>query len=147
VAACPRLTELTVIYPHPYGAPVTVETARSATSGLVDACKALPDFDTLQILHFLPDTFPPRRVVGWDEVNSPFSTERWKRMLSEEVKGVKDWVMGCLEAKTGSQEGDGKKRTVLRVIGLNSDLILPRLRSGALRKFHLGPVKVEEYEV
>ena len=26
------------------------ETARSATSELVDACRALPDFDTLQIV-------------------------------------------------------------------------------------------------
>ena len=135
MAACPRLTELTIIYPHPYGAPAVAETARSVISELVDACKALPDFDTFQILRLLVDT-PPRRYAAR-------STEQWKRTLSEEVGGVKDWAVCCLKAKTGCEEGGGRKRTTLRVIGLNSSL---RPGEDIFRRFHLGSVKVEVYE-
>jgi len=59
---------------------------------------------------------------------------------------VKDWAMGCLKAKTECQEG-GKKRIMLRVIGLTSVLTFRRLREKTFSRSHLGPAKVEEYEV
>ena len=60
VAACPRLTELTITCPHPYDGPVAetgimfdpAESAHSTVLSLVVAYKVLPDFDTLQIVHF-----------------------------------------------------------------------------------------------
>ena len=139
MAACPKLTELTIIYPHPYDAPVTVETARSATSELVDACKALPDFDTLQIVHLAVTKPSLNRWCGLTRCSKlrPYPEER-KRELKGLMKDVKGWATDCLKKpRTGFQEGEARKTTTLRVIELSQDHPWP----------HLGPVKVEEYEV
>jgi hypothetical protein len=70
VATCPRLTGLTIIYPH-RGSNKATETGyfldpvgieHSATSELVKACNALPDFDTFQIVHLPPPM--PEMVCG-----------------------------------------------------------------------------------
>jgi len=137
VAACRRLTELTVIYPHPYdtpfsktGAPLDkVETARCATLGLVNACKELPDFDTIQIVYFLPRTNRGSIIL-------PFSGQQ-SQGLRGQVKGVTDLAIDCLKKLgTGGREGGGRK-TTMRVIELSPDHPMP----------HLGPVKAEGHEV
>jgi len=125
VAACPRLTELTVIYPHPghshttgTGGPLDrVGSARSAILELTIACKALPYFDTLQIVYF------PGFSMGW-----------LRQSLREEVDGMKDLAMDCLrKPETGRQGREGETVT-LRVIDLSSERPRPRVP--------LDPVKV-----
>ena len=149
MAACPKLTELTIIYPRPYDAQSaetgtllnSIESARSATLELADACKALPDFATLQIVHFPVVTPLPMCGCGWMRYGSlgP-SMERRRQVLREEVKGLKDCAIECFKKpNAGSQDGVRRKKTTLRVIELSSDR--PHSR------FQLGPVTVEEYEV
>ena len=66
--------------------------------------------------------------------------EQRKKALKEEVKGLRDLAIGCLEkSEAGCEDGVGRKKTTLRVIELSSDR--PRLRS------HLGSMKVEEFDV
>jgi len=141
VATCQRLTELTIIYPHLHntslwktGDPLdTVELAHSATLKLIKACKALPDFDTIQIVYFLSGhVLLRRRHVDL------LSSEQVSRALREQVKGVTDLAINCLkEPGPGCREGEGRKTTV-RVIELSPDHPGPQP--------YLGPVKVEEYE-
>jgi len=145
-AACPKLTELTLICRHPHDNPVAergvlsdaVKSAHSATLDLVNACKVLPDFDTLQIVHFLLGTPSPRCVDAWAMNLS--SMEQREQALRERVKGVRDLAVDCLsKPKVGCQEGEGRERTTLRVIELSP--CLPVLA------FCLESVNVEEYEV
>ena len=139
MAACRRLTELTIIYPHPRDTPFsktgaqlnTVETACSATLELVNVCKELPDFETIQIVYFLPAVTPDGGCVA-----RPFLKQQ-NQALREQVKGVMDLAIDCLkEPGTGCLEGEGRKTTV-RVIELSPNHPRP----------HLGPAKVEEHEV
>jgi hypothetical protein len=124
VAACQKLTELTVVYPHPGESRLTetacllnpVETARSAASGLAKACKSLPDFDLFQIVHFSLSSRCIRQL----------------HPLGENLGSVKDLVINCLK------EGEGRKKTTVRVV---------RLAGDPLPYSHLDSAKVEEYEV
>jgi len=96
-------------------------------SKLITVCKGLPDFDTIQIVYFLPGhvLFQKRRAIL-------LSSEQVSRALREQVKGVVDLAIECLKEPG---EGEGRKTTV-RVIELSL---------GDLRPY-MGPVKVEEYE-
>lgn len=135
VAACPRLTELTIVCPHPNDGPVAemgilpdpTESVRSAVLELVIACKVLPDFDTLQIVHF------PHR--GRHEARDRNGNSREPKRSRDEVKGLKDWMINCLKSETGRQEEEGRKKTTLRVIKLSPDRPL------------LSSVEVEVYTV
>ena len=136
MAACQGLTELTVIYPHPYDTPFsktgvqlnTVETARSATLGLVNACKELPDFDTIQIVYFLP---PDQGCIVL-----PLS-EQQSQELKKQVKGVTALAVDCLKKPGMRCREGGRRKVTVRVIELSPDYPMP----------HLGPVKVKEHEV
>ena len=153
MAALPRLTELTVIYPDPDNNTLvaradvpldTVEAARSATLELVDACKALPDFDTLQIVYRL--CVLVGLSDGGDIPSSQLervAMEHRNRVLRERVDTVKGWAIERLKrVKPGCQGGDGRKKTTLRIIELN-----PR-RPLAGRDADPAKVeKVEEYEL
>ena len=138
MAACPKLTKLTVVYPClGDGEAETgdhlglVESVRSATLELVNACKVLPDFDTFQIVHFpLPDLFP---FTTWSGTGEPF------HRLREDLGNGKDLVINCFkEPETGYQEGEGRKKITVRVIELVRD---PPPYA------YLHFVKVEVYEV
>ena len=144
-AACPKLTELTLIFRHPHDIPFTErgiqfdpdKSARSATLDLVNACKALPDFDTLQIVRFIPTAPSPDYADAWTMSLSPM--RRWEWNLRERLKGVRDLAIDCLrKQKNGCKEGEGRK-TTLRVIEL-----IPYFSVSAS---HLDSVVVEEYEV
>ena len=120
-----------------------VGSARSAASELVNACKALPDFDTLQIVYFFFVRPLVRCACGLSGHGRPSNKTRepWaeQRKQISGTKGVKDLVIDCLKPKAGCHEGEGRKKTTLRIIELGSDS-------------HYGPhyldsVKVEEYEV
>ena len=141
VAACPRLTELTVIshYAQNAGRRVSLDLAgraRSAISELVVACKTLPDFDTLQIVHF---PIVPTRSECWCGLKGCGShwpsVGWWEPALEKQVKDLTAWVVGCLKGpKMGRREVEGRRIT-LRVIEF-----------GPGRPCQ-SPVKVEEYEV
>jgi hypothetical protein len=129
VSACPRLTELTVICPHPHTV-MDAETGylldpvgsvRSAMSELVNACKGLPDFNTFQIVH---------------GCRLDYSGEGLQR---EQANGAKDVAIKYLkELETGCREGEGRKKTTVR---------LTKLIAGHRQKAYLDSVKVEVYEV
>jgi len=62
-----------------------------------------------------------------------------RQALRDQVKGVKDLAIDCLEtSQLGYQGGAGKKKTTLRLIWLGT-YYLPG-------KFTQGPVRVEEVE-
>ena len=65
------------------------------------------------------------------------------------MKGAEDWTIDCLKRPgTGCHERGRRKQTTLRVIELNSVFNqVPRVGDGDLLRFHVGSVKVEEYEV
>ena len=136
VAACPKLTELTIICPHPNKRGLgngilrdPVGTVRSATSELVNACKGLPDFDTFQIVH----------GCGLDYGGEEVRVNRLRREYMEQVDGARYVAISCLKMpETGCREGEGRRKTTLRVIGLVS---------GPPQSFYMESVKVEEYEV
>ena len=136
-------------------------------------CNALPDFDTLQIVHFSLTTPPPISRCG--RCDGPVSyTEQQKQTLKDQLQGVKDLAVDCLrKLETGHQEGEitkkmtlrkrvggvryrtadcpkpemGRKKITLRVIELSSVLSLPSPRAGIPLRFNLGSVKAEEYDV
>ena len=100
MAACPKLTELTIIAPYPHGAPDR-ETgipfgpagrAHSAISELVVACKVLPYFDALQIVCI------------------------HKHTSEQQMKLLMTWTIDCLKPKTGHREEEGGKRIVLMAV-------------------------------
>ena len=148
MAASPRLTELTLIYPF-FGDPLVseaglpldvVETTRSAALKLVNACKALPDFNTIQIVHIGGGPRPPA-VGGYEQMRDgglPPVEQRWQA-LRDRVKDVKDVAMDCLKE---CQEGEGRKRITLRVIELGRFRPPGKHRPGSMRV-----ERVEEYEV
>jgi hypothetical protein len=106
-----------------------VGTARSATSELVNACKALPHFDTLQIVH----------GCGLDYDGEELDVKRLRREYVEHVYGAKDAAISCLkEPETGCREGEGRRKTTVRVI---------ELVTGPAQNFYMESVKVEEYEM
>jgi hypothetical protein len=106
-----------------------VGSVRSATSELVNACKALPYFDTFQIVH---GCRPMHNEAD-------LSVGRRRQALREQVDSVKDLAINCLkELETGYREGEGRKTTV-RVIELAAGSHYPN--------FHLDYVRVEECEV
>ena len=120
-------------------------------SELVNACRALPNFDTLQVVHFSLTTPPPTRLC-WPEQCGGLGcyTEQQKQVLREHIQSVKDVAVNWLkEPETGCQHGEGRRKATLRVIELNSVLTdTPRRpKHGASPIFHLGSVKVEEYGV
>jgi hypothetical protein len=131
VAACPRLTELTVLCPFKQETEIIpldiVESVRLAISELIDACKTLPDFNTLQIVYLTLDLLPIYPIAAL--------TERRNQALRVQVKDVKDWAIDCLKKP---KTGRGKKKATLRVI---------ELMQHGCRTFGLDSVKVEEYEV
>ena len=148
MAACPRLTELTVT-PNPYDTRATetgvlhdlAGTALSAISELVAVCEALPDFDTLQILHV--PAFPPYPVCwcGLRGCNNRILHEKqWEQSRREQVRGMKDFAIDRLKTlKSGRHKGEGRKRTMVRIVRLSA--ALPH------SDYCPDPVEVEEYEV
>ena len=147
MAACPRLTELTVTFHHEYDAQRT-ETgvlldqagrARSAMSEFIVACTALPDFDTLQVVR---DTSVPGNLTcwcGWGGCGSRMgSSKQQEEILKKQMEDMKDWAMDCLKKpEAGLREGEERerKRITLRVFMF-----------GPGRPCHSSG-KVEEYEV
>jgi hypothetical protein len=137
VTACPKLTELTIISPYPDTLEEMetgylldpVGTARSATLELVNACKVLPDFDTLQIVH----------GCWLDCGGEELCAKLLQRKYMEHVDGAKDMAIRCLkEPEMGPREGEGRRKSTLRVI---------ELIAGPSQGFYMESAKVEEYEV
>ena len=99
------------------------------------ACKGLPDFETLQIVH-IPSPTPSlvcNCKTGKRGCHKP-SREQLDQ-TREEVRSLKKWTIECLKSEVGYREGERRKRTTIRVIRLGPDRPFP------------GSVEVEEYEV
>ena len=148
MAACPKLTELTIT-PDPYDTRTTetgilydpAGTALSAISELVVACETLPDFDALQILHA---PAPPPYPICWCGLrrcdDRLLHAKQWEQSRGEKVRGMKDFAIDCLKTlKSGRHEGDGRKRTMVRVVRLSVTLPHP--------DYGPGSVEIEKYEV
>ena len=137
MAACPRLTELTIIFPHRLVIeyeelrPIYVKRVQSAISDLADACKALQDFDTLQVARF-PLMY---MCYEWPDClcgPSPLHIGRREEALEKEMRRLEEWAIECLRRpKIGCPEVAGR-RSVLRSIKFGSSW---------------GSVEVDEYEV
>ena len=94
------------------------EKARSAILELVVACKALPDFDTLQIVRF--PAFQPCSMcwpVLGEYCNHVPPTEQRGQILEgrhpeEWAKHLGGWAIDCLrKPKMGRREGEGRRHT------------------------------------
>lgn len=112
----------------------------SATLELVNACGALPEFDTLQIVHLLIGERILVHGPGSTGCDSVPCTDQQKKRLRKQVKSVKDLAIGLLKkAKARRLEGERRKMMMLRVIELRP-YISP---SGD----HLDSVKVKAFGV
>ena len=154
MAACQGLTELTLIYPHPddtlvaeTGLPLDkVGVTHSAALELVNACKALPDFNTIQLVHFLgrDHTLPAMCEYERMRDGNLSSAEQPRQVLRDRVEVVRDLVIDCLRnPEMGSQEGEETRKTTLRVIELGKY----RLPGKPYHRVSVRVEKVEEYEV
>ena len=114
----------------------TVATVYPLTLELVNACITLPDFDTLQIVHFLLGE--PLLICGYARAGQA-QTGLQEQALREQVKGVKDLAIESLKAGAGCREGEGRRKTMVRVIELS-----PHLPPA---EYHLRSVKADEFEV
>lgn len=142
---CPKLAELTVIYPLPgrikkteHGPlSATAELAYTAIAEIVDACNALPNFDTLQIVHLFRDnsSLPSVLTGNWREV---YSSYELKRYFKEEVEAVKDMAVGALG------KGGERGKVIVRVIELGWD---HRFKLAWLFRRTIRSVNIEEYKV
>ena len=131
MAAFPKLTELTIIYPDPLDSHQTpgAGTTHSEVSKLIIACRGLPDFDMLQIVH-LPSPTPSLLCdckMGMRGCHKP-SKEQLDQ-TREEMRGLKKWAVQCLKSEAG------RKKSTLRVIELGPDRPFP------------GSVRVKKHEV
>ena len=138
MVACPKLTELTLIYPRLGFSFNPAKSAHSVTPELISACMALPNFETLQIVHFPVGTLPIYEYMGrW---RMGVTMEEQKRRLTNEVNDLRDYVRSrFMEAKAGCQDGAGRKETTLRVIELSPHCPDPG--------FRMSSVEIEEYDV
>ena len=130
VAACSKLIELTVISPYPRciqldEAEVPLDPTRksvhSAISELVVACKALPDFNTFQIVRIPTVTPHLRGWNGWLKYDDHMPPKKQLvRALRGQTEDLSEWAMDHLK-KSGPAhlEGKGRERTTLRVINLS----------------------------
>ena len=118
MAACPRLAELTVISHYHHNAK-HIEAAR-AISELVVACKALPDFDTFQIIR-IPTVQFFCNFCGWGACGSrAYPSEEWKQMVRRETEDIEDWAIDCLKkSEAGCRKRGERKRIALRVFKHN----------------------------
>jgi len=111
-------------------------TFHSATLELVNTCRALRDFDTLQIVHYLLDE--PILTCGYARMNFG-STDKWAQASREQAKGVKYLAIDSLKkAKVEFREGEGRK-VMVRVVELRP--------CHPLAGYHLSSVKAKEFEV
>lgn len=93
-------------------------------SELVVACKALPDFNTLQIVR-LPNTPSPpgcNSAGSYADFYSVRPMEWWEQILKEHLKYLEDWTIDCLKKpKTGRLEREGRRWITLRIIEFGHD--------------------------
>lgn len=145
VAALSRLTELTVLYPHPHDTPIddmgnpvdAIQATRSAMSELVETCKALPDFNTLQIAHFLLFTPSMNCIERMLSGHGLPSVQQREEEVMEQVNGVKDLAINSLrKAKPRYRQGGTRKKTTFRILELTP--------SGPLRNTYLEFLDIEE---
>lgn len=109
--------------------PGQAERARSAISDLVGACRALPDFDTLQIVRFPISPPPLECFCPWPICDCPvFSmeglearTERLTKDLKRQMKDLEVWAMDCLEALNRRFREGGRREATLEVIQFRED--------------------------
>ena len=161
VVRCPLLTELTVIYPLPGDIHKAergffydkAEPARIGMLEILNACEALPNFHTLQIVYMFESSRQSRRALSshrghhdewdvWDEL---------KEIFLGEVGVVKDMAIGAfqrLECQEGEKESRGRRKKVaVKIIELEWALSEGfGLGWGWPDAMILGSVKIQDYE-
>ena len=101
---------------------------------IVTSCKALPDFDTLQIVYL---NVSPFRYLGW--IGGNVGVESQSRFIRENLRHWSDTgVVRLKQGKCGEGGGKTRKKTTLRLIELGSEYVTSIM---------LDSVGVEEYEV
>ena len=119
--------------------------ALSALSELVFVCKVLPHFDTIKILCFPADQ--PYNTPSCRQEKCSCSVlckVQWERLMKEQAKGMKNFVIDHLKkSKAGRQEGDERKRIMVRVVRTN--ISLSQIYSPL--SYPPGSVEVEECEI
>ena len=160
VAMCPLLTELTVIHPIPGNIHKaehgffydTAEPARTAILEIVNACEALADLHTLQIVYSFEASEQSRRTLSSHMGNDEWDVwDDLKEIFLGEVGVVKDVAIGALrqlECQEGEKEPRGRRKKVaLKIIEFEWELYEDiGLGFGWPEAMILGSVKVEECE-
>ena len=144
VAACSRLTELTLLFPNgPESWVIRSQdgVASAAVLDVVTTCKALPNLDTIQIVYFpceVPDIFRGSDGRWYDVGADPvwgFIREKLRHWTDTGV--IRSRQSECGEGE-GEGEGESGKKTTLRLVELGSD---------HPDTIVLDSVEVREYEV
>ena len=120
-----------------------VGTVRSTLAKLGNACNALPNFHTLQIVYLSHSilTIPTRKCWRCPE-------RRQNVRSTEQIQDMDNWAIDCfMEAETGSQEGGPRQKTTFRFIELGPVLADTQPDVDIPPMFYLGSVKVKEYGV
>ena len=103
MAACPKLTELTIVCPDLVRNNFSetgfltehIRTTRPAMLELVNACRVLPNFDTFQIVYF-PTAGQEVYLYG-RESDERVELLRRQRRMRKEAKDVGDLLLDCLK--------------------------------------------------
>ena len=109
---------------------------------VVDVCKELTDFDTLQLVHFSLSASGSGSGLGGESVSRLSLMNQASR---EQVESMKDWALDRLRKRRTGCEWEGRKKRILKIVELNSSTTGPGFPHHT--RPHLGPVKIEEYEV
>ena len=122
---------------------------------IINACKILPDFDTLQIVHLFDTSSLPLRVP-LSHTEGSRELDDWserRRVFLEEVGVVKDTAVDALkQTMCEKREYGGEARKVtIRVIelkwGLEWDIASCMIGTHWPGRKYLRSIKAEEYEV
>lgn len=155
---CPQLTELTFFYPLPghiqktkHGVDSeTLQTARIIPE-IVNACRLLPNFDTVQIVYCFGDPLPrPSRSLFWRNPGYDNTVNTWcerRIMFEEELQVVKDKVIRALEQNKcdgGGAGEEGRDRVMVRVIEL---LWSFKFNPGGSERRSLFSMNIKEHKV
>ena len=117
------LTELTLLFPNGTESckiRSQYEVVSAKILDIITACKALPDFDTIQIVYFPrepPDIFRSSDGQWYDVGADPV----WGFIREKLGHWMDAGVIRSRQSEYGEGEGESGKKTTLRLVELGSD--------------------------